>query len=83
MSPGAEPQRNILDQEEQEARSGRVLGVGAVGKPAGPPRGPSSLENRESECFLRGKTEENSNPALENWDLGKLNPLCKREQGGG
>ena len=34
MSPGAEPQRNILDQEEQEARSGQVLGVGAVGVPA-------------------------------------------------
>lgn len=34
VSPRAEPQRNILDQEEQEALSGQVLGVGAVGVPA-------------------------------------------------
>ena len=56
VSPGAEPSEKQPGQEEQEAWSGQVLGVGAVGGPVLAPSLPFlSGEQGRASAYLGGK----------------------------
>lgn len=84
VSPGAEPS----EKQPGPGRAGSLewTGVGggsSEGSGTGPLTALPLWRTGEGKCLLKEKTKENSNPALEDWDLGKLNPLCKREQGDG
>lgn len=77
MSPGAEPQRNILDQEEQEARVDGCWGWEPWGSDTGPLKWPFlSGEQGEPSASL-GENRREFKPGLRELGSGETEPLCK------
>lgn len=73
--------RDTLCQEEKGPHAGDQGGEAWPEKGAcqlwTPPLS-SSLQNRKVSVYFK---KNNSNPGLENWFVGNLNPLCKRKWG--